>query len=62
MQVESIEDRARLEQRTQAVRTTLQLAREEAEGRVAFRIAAATQNGPVVQVITPGQVVAGTLA
>ena len=59
LEVESTLDSARLMQATRVFRTTWQLTRSEADGVVTFRIAAVTRQGPLVEVHTPGLLLAG---
>jgi hypothetical protein len=59
LEVESTLDPASLTQATRVFRTTWQLARTEANGGVTFRIAAVRRPEPLVEVHTPGLLVAG---
>jgi hypothetical protein len=59
LEVESSLDPVTLEQQTQVFRTTFELARTEVGSVVRFRIASVSRQGPLVQVTTPGLLVAG---
>jgi hypothetical protein len=59
LEVESTLDTASLTQATRVFRTTWQLARTETNGVVTFRIAAVRRPEPLVEVHTPGLLVAG---
>jgi hypothetical protein len=59
LEVESTLDPASLTQATRVLRTAWQLARTEADGVVTFRIAAVRRPEPLVEVHTPGLLVAG---
>jgi hypothetical protein len=61
LEVESVEDPTALAQHTRVYRTTWQLSRAESSGTVAFRIAAVQREGPLVEIISLGQVQAGAL-
>ena len=59
LEVESTLDPAHLTQATRVFRTTWQLARTEADGVVTVRIAAVIRPDPLVEVHTPGLLLAG---
>ena len=59
LEVESTLDPVSLMQATRVFRTTWQLARGVADGEVTVRIAAVTRQGPLVEVHTPGLLLAG---
>ena len=59
LEIESTLDSASLTQATRVFHTTWQLARSEANGVVTFRIATVTRPEPLVEVHTPGLLLAG---
>src|SRR5205807_8316034 len=62
LEVESTIDSVTLAQDTRVYRTTWQLRRTSASSTATFSIGAVLRTGPLVQITTPGQVQAGTLA
>ncbi len=59
LEIQSLEDPAALLQQTRAFRTTFELDRTETAGIVTFRIAEVQREGPLVDIVTRGQLLAG---
>lgn len=61
LEIESVEDPIALVQQTRLFRTTFLLARDEVKRVITFRIGAVRREGPLVHVITRGQIQADAL-